>query len=626
MVMDREQALSLLDTLLEHDRLRAIDKMFAHFIVGQERHDPLLAGMLAAYFSERLGAQDTCVSLREMGQPFAPYYLFPPFEDLQESLGKCTMVQVLESPATYVTRPLVIENDRGYLQRYWDYENRIARVISQRAGISHPIDPAYGANLIEALFGQAESNEIDWQRVAATVAAHNNLTFITGGPGTGKTTTVSRLLALLQGHARKGGKILNIEMVAPTGKAAARLSESMESAKSRLPEALREGLPHQCSTIHRLLGTIPNSHTFRHNAENPLHLDVLVVDEASMVDLPLMCKLLEAVPVRAQIIMLGDRQQLASVEAGTVLSDICQAAMQERDIPPYSSALLEKVNLVSGVNLVGQQLHAAPSLVSDNLVNLQKSHRFSSNSGIGRLASAVNGGDVEASLKLLEDARFADIKWCPTEDQHHLLGQLLPGYKSYLKAVDEHRLKDAFSHFYQQQVLCAQRNGQWGVTALNQRIEGELGYQGKIDLSREYYIGRPIMLSENDHMLKLYNGDIGVVMPDPSNPGVTKVWFADQNGEFRGILPSRLPGHDTVFAMTIHKSQGSEFNNVYLCLPDGKSGLSARGISRELLYTGLTRAKKQFTIYATKPVIGQSIQSRCLRSSGLAWRLESKKG
>ncbi|MFT5677022.1 MAG: exodeoxyribonuclease V alpha subunit, partial [Paraglaciecola sp.] len=261
--------------------------------------------------------------------------------------------------------------------------------------------------------------------------------------------------------------------------------------------------------------------------------------------------------------------------------------------------------------------------IGDNLVVLQKSHRFSAKSAVGQLANAINRGEYQQSLNLLMDKAQADIDWYEDSQQQHLVAQLMPTYTRYFAAVEEGDVLKAFDCLQQQQVLCAQKSGDWGVYRLNTLIENELHKQGLIDTSRAFYSGRPIMLNQNDHNQKLFNGDIGIVMVDPEQAELQKIWFISAEGQIRGLLSSRLPAHETLYAMTIHKSQGSEFEHVYLCLPDVKHPTGAKGLSRELLYTGLTRAKQSFSLYASQRALQLSLQQQCKRGSGLAERLQT---
>jgi exodeoxyribonuclease V alpha subunit len=638
------------EQLLNTSKVRSIDFAFGDFIYAESSAlEPAAREclcFLATYLSSQLGEQHSCVDLNILAQPFAPWYVFPELPILLDYLSQSQTVSVISADKLdnycQVNTPLVLQERQLYLQRYWQYESQLAAIIREKAAKSIKIDIADANSLINNLFQNEHDLSPDWQKIAVCVAASQTLSFITGGPGTGKTTTVTKLLALLQGLAAQKGKVLNIQLVAPTGKAAARLTESIRAAKHKLPSECQANLPEQCQTIHRLLGAKPQSPYFKADAKHPLHLDVLVLDEASMVDLPLMAKLFAALPQHAQIILLGDQDQLASVETGSVLSDICAASSEQptnihNPLSIYSQVMETKLLQLTNPAANPQTRDAATgdkeptSVIQDNLVRLVKSHRFDEHSGIGQLAKQIKAGQVAGCKPLFEDDTLTDINWYqPTQTSNKevakevltsLLVRLLPIYKSYIKAVQQADLPKAFACLYQQQVLCAQKSGFWGVNQLNLLIEAELHKQGLIDNSRDFYTGRPIMLSKNDHQLKLFNGDLGIVMPDPNNKSLTKAWFVTPEGDLRGLLPSRLPNLETLYAMTIHKSQGSEFESVYLCLPPVNPNNQGRGLNRELLYTGLTRAKKHFVLFAQPAALQLSIKQQCIRGSGLAGRL-----
>ncbi|WP_299074697.1 exodeoxyribonuclease V subunit alpha, partial [uncultured Paraglaciecola sp.] len=598
MLMQIQNNLALnaaLNQLLNMAKIRAVDVAFADFIYGEESQLDIPARecltLLAAYLSAQSGEQHSCVAIDELGQPFAGVYVFPELGTLQNYIKNAATFlcfqSVLAEGNKCPVKPIVMDNNQLYLQRYWQYERQLAAIIREKAANIRNLDLVAAQTLLTELFPEQHSSALDWQKISVCIAASQSISFITGGPGTGKTTTVTKLLALLQGLATKQANPLRIQLVAPTGKAAARLTESISNAKQKLPTELQDNLPEQCETIHRLLGAKPQSPYFKANTQHPLHLDVLVVDEASMVDLPLMAKLFAALPENAQIVLLGDQDQLASVETGSVLSDICAASQlhlinSDNSLQGYSenmqSHLAQLVSLERVTDNVPKPSESGPaSVIQDNLVRLVKSHRFDEHSGIGQLAKQIKTGQVTQSFDLLTGDHFSDINWyqpletsqagVSSEILKTLIIRLLPIYKAYIHAIQQGDLKAAFAYLQQQQVLCAQKNGFWGVTQLNMLIESELHKQGLIDNSKDFYIGRPVMLSKNDHLLKLFNGDIGIVMPDPNNTSLNKVWFETANGEYRGLLPSRLPSLETLYAMTIHKSQGSEFESVYLCLP-----------------------------------------------------------
>jgi exodeoxyribonuclease V alpha subunit len=653
-----------LEQLLKMSKIRAIDIAFADFIYSEESPQDAsdtsareCLTMLSAFVSAQSGEQHSCIDLEKLGQPFLGVYRFPELSTMLSYIQNAGTFARLSATGVNLdeptAKPIILQDGKLYLQRYWQYESQLAAIIREKVTKVLDLDITAAKVLLSDLFDEehnhAEQEQtLDWQKIAVCIAASQTLSFITGGPGTGKTTTVTKLLALLQGLAVKKGNVLNIQLVAPTGKAAARLTESISAAKIKLPTALQANLPEQCQTIHRLLGAKPQSPHFRANANHPLHLDVLVLDEASMVDLPLMAKLFAALPKDAQIILLGDQDQLASVETGSVLSDICAASDLQGDNPNnalliYSDAMQQHLtklislptstaipNLETNTSITKRSGIRA-SVIQDNVVKLLKSHRFGENSGIGQLAKQVKVGQVNQSVSLLNDEQFTDINWhqpiqttpqtVANEILKTLITQLLPIYQQYTQAIQQGDLRQAFKYWDQQQVLCAQKSGCWGVTQLNALIENELHKQGLIDNTKDFYIGRPVMLSKNDHQLKLFNGDVGIVMPDPDNAALTKVWFVTPEGDLRGLLPSRLPSLETLYAMTIHKSQGSEFESVYLCLPPITANNQGRGLNRELIYTGLTRAKKQFMLFAEAKALSVSLGQQCVRGSGLAGRL-----
>lgn len=627
-------------SLLSAGLIRPLDAAFAQFMAQLNQHSgselQLLIGLLAAYLSQRLGEQDSCVELEKIGQPFLPYVTLPQGQALIDVLSQAQGV-CQPMPGVAPGLPVVLDDSRLYLQRYWLYEEQLATQLMAKAALRQSLNIDAATHLLAELFpageGQqnAQSGQVDWQKIAVCVAAVQQLSIITGGPGTGKTTTVTRLMALLQGLAlqSKRGKPLKIQLVAPTGKAAARLSESILQAKSRLPTSLQAHLPDTCSTIHRLLGAKANSPYFVHNQQQPLHLDLLILDEASMVDLPLMSKLFAALPQHAQVVLLGDKDQLSSVEAGSVLSDICAAALSAPDLQvSFSSALLSELSQLTGSDLTASMgasdsSQNTPRALGDNLVVLRQSHRFSADSGIGQLARSINQGDVKGCRQILQNSHYQDVLWQTEASPQHLVARLMPHYQQYFKAIKNADIEQAFALLAQQQVLCAQRRGEWGVEQINALIESELNRQGLLDAGHDYYPGRPLMLSQNDHQLRLFNGDIGIVMADPEQPQLLKAWFINPQGQLRSVLLGRLPAHQTMFAMTIHKSQGSEFADVYLCLPDITHASQARGLSRELLYTGLTRAKQRFNLYANQFALQNCLQQQVARGSGLTQRLMS---
>ncbi|PKF78465.1 exodeoxyribonuclease V subunit alpha [Vibrio sp. vnigr-6D03] len=468
---------------------------------------------------------------------------------------------------------------------------------------------------------------LNWQKVAAAVALTRRFAVISGGPGTGKTTTVAKLLAALVQQGSDLGGVPDIKLVAPTGKAAARLTESIGKAVDVLPidPNIRDQIPTDSSTIHRLLGAIPGRAEFRHHKDNPLHLDILVVDEASMVDLSMMYKLVDAMPPNARLILLGDKDQLASVEAGAVLGDICD--FSEQFMSPAQS---QQIATLTGYDAVSRQHSTSAPPIVDCLCMLQKSYRFDARSGIGQLAKAINSGHPIRVEKVWEQG-FGDIAHYDLDKDTYqqMLKMVTAGYAPYLQeanrkvSLDElpsAKAKQVLKLFSECRLLCAIREGDFGLVGLNHRIEQSLRKQNKLPTTDDvWYPGRPVMVTRNDHALGLYNGDIGICMLDESEevPRL-RVYFELPDGTVKGVLPSRVPEHETAYAMTIHKSQGSEFEHTIMVLPPSFSPI----LTRELIYTGITRAKKKLDLFGERNVMNRGVKVKTLRASGLAGRLD----
>ncbi|PKH25043.1 exodeoxyribonuclease V subunit alpha [Enterobacterales bacterium CwR94] len=606
--------LMLLRQAVEVGALRAIDDQFARFIAADESPGRML---LAAMVSAEAGDGHVCLPLAHVSAErlFAGRWPELAAEIWQAAEWTDNIDSALEgwqavSDGSQPT-PLVLENGRLYLQRLWQSEGRVAAFFAATALLNRSAAEDIRHQL-DILFGQQPEN---WQKVAAAVALTRRVSVISGGPGTGKTTTVAKLLAaMLATHAQP----LRIQMAAPTGKAAARLTESLGKALQSLAldEQLKQRFPTEATTLHRLLGAQPNSQRLRHHANNPLHLDVLVVDEASMVDLPMMANLVAALPAHACVIFLGDRDQLASVEAGAVLGDICRFA--ELGYTPARAAELE--------TLTGIALPASTggSRVGDALCLLKHSYRFDAHSGIGQLAKVVNAGDV-AGVNTVFHEGFQDIarhSLTTSEEYQHLLDACVTGYRPFLRAVAEGASPDVvIQRFADFRLLCALREGPFGVSGLNERVEQILHLKRLIQRPLEgrgkWYTGRPVMISRNDSALGVFNGDIGVALPD--SEGELKVWFMLPDGSIKAVQPSRLPPHETAWAMTVHKSQGSEFTHTVLVMPN----TSLPVLTRELVYTAITRARSQLTIYSDERVFNRAIMLRTLRRSGLAERLKA---
>lgn len=612
--------INILNQVLALGVLRPLDVQFAQVVASEDQPALLLA---AACLSADAGAGHVCLLLEQL----LPENLFHGRQPelalaAWQACGQPDLAswqqRLLATPAVSdgsAATPMVLQQQRLYLQRMWQNEGEVAAFIGSE---SSPLlmEEAPLRTILDQLFGEI-TGEPDWQKIAAAVAVTRRIAVISGGPGTGKTTTVAKLLAALV--QLNDSEHLRIQLAAPTGKAAARLTESLGRASQQLnltPEQ-RALFPTEAATLHRLLGAQPNSQRMRYHRGNPLHLDVLVVDEASMVDLPMMARLIAALPANARVIFLGDRDQLASVEAGAVLGDICQFAEQG-----YSESRAEQLTRLTGCSIPRQWVGDGP-LVRDSLCLLRKSYRFDANSGIGQLALAVNAGEAKRAMAVLNSG-YADVSAYPlveTEDYQQLLDTCVDGYGAYLRLVatgaGAATILTAFGNF---QLLCALREGPFGVAGLNQRIESGLQRVGLIQRNAaaagRWYPGRPVMISRNDSALGLFNGDIGIALPDEE--GNLRVYFPLPDGSIKSVQPSRLPEHETAYAMTVHKSQGSEFEHTVLVLPPDFLPL----LTRELLYTAITRARKQLSLYVTDKVLMGAIRTPTQRRSGLAERLQ----
>ncbi|MBJ3813824.1 exodeoxyribonuclease V subunit alpha [Shimwellia pseudoproteus] len=592
--------------------LRALDAQFAMMIAGEQQPALMLA---AALVSRDAGEGHVCVPLGRLPvSPDEPHPADPLAAALFEVADPPVDWQqlLLASPAVSQgeeATPLKLHAGRLYLNRMWQYERSVAHFFRD-GNRPLPVDAGALGEVLDTLFPRQATT--DWQKVAAAVALTRRIAVISGGPGTGKTTTVAKLLAAM---VQLTTDPLRIRLAAPTGKAAARLTESLGGALRQLPlsEAQKASLPSEASTLHRLLGAQPGSQRFRYHESNPLHLDVLVVDEASMVDLPMMAKLIAALPDHARVIFLGDRDQLASVEAGAVLGDICAWGAAG-----YTAERAAELAAITGYPLAAGDGEQGAAL-RDCLCLLRQSYRFGSDSGIGRLASAVNQSD-SAGVRQVLAGDYPDIRHWPLQesaDYQQIIQQAVEGYQHFLECLSAGAHPDAvLAAFGQFRLLCALRDGPFGVSGLNERLEQALFRRQLLRspaAGGRWYHGRPIMISRNDSALGLFNGDIGITLAGESG---LRVWFRMPDGAIKSVLPGRLPDHETAWAMTVHKSQGSEFDHAALVLPDRPVPV----VSRELVYTAITRAKGLLSLYSDPRLLIRAIQSSTERRSGLgAW-------
>ncbi|MCH9682451.1 MAG: exodeoxyribonuclease V subunit alpha [Deltaproteobacteria bacterium] len=615
-----------LQLLLQAGVISVLDLHFARGLARLHPDEPEPVFLAAALASRAVRHGHVCADLhRILAQPMLDDEGQPLDLELPNrfqwamDLGASPLVSAGERPT-----PLVFDGGaRLYLSRYWRYQTALAQALHARVAQRPPQhDPAALRSGLEQLFASTGDHQTDpLQRLAALVAARRGLTVISGGPGTGKTSTVVRILALLQGQALAHGEPpLRMQLFAPTGKAAARLGESISARLDALPidDAIRRTIPTQPSTIHRGLGYRPSTPTrFTHDQNNPLPIDLALVDEASMVDLALMAKLVSAVPLGARLILLGDKNQLASVEAGAILGDICRTDQR----PGYSPAFTDElVSLVGTDGLPKDERPPGKPGIGDCIVELVHSYRFSNDGGIGGLAQAINAGDGPATVRALGQpippeaaATTSKPVALVTLGEEDELGPVLEplvldGFASLLDNRDPQARLDALTQF---RLLSAHRRGRYGVAALNRLVQEQLARAGLINPREPWYDGRPVIVTENDHQLELYNGDIGLVHREQH--GQTRVVFPTAAGGLRWLAAARLPPHETVFAMTVHKSQGSEFDRVALALPAAVSPV----LTRELVYTAVTRARRQIVVYGMPGVLEQAVRRRIDRASGL---------
>ncbi|NDI84006.1 exodeoxyribonuclease V subunit alpha [Undibacterium sp. B2R-29] len=645
---------------MQQGELRRLGVAFTRFVAQLGTADPVLL-LSCVVLSELEGRGHSCLRIPDLLNDPDALLGWPAgqWQALQNSAGPlpatsrlwlrqlaaCSQV-LLEAELDH-GQPLLLVDDRLYLRRYWNYECAVASAVQRKASQPRPLDLQQVRQGLDLLFGVAKNTDaaqtVDWQRIACAIAVRSHFSIITGGPGTGKTYTVARLLALLFSLSAQAEQ-LRIVLAAPTGKAAARLKQAIDHALSGLAEKMQGQLPltelaarmAPAATLHSLLGARPDTRSFRHHAGNPLDVDVLIVDEASMVHLEMMAAILDALPPHAMLILLGDKDQLASVEAGAVLGDLCQNASAGAYLPETAAY----VQAASGQQLPAAMLHGQSTLAQQTVM-LRESRRFGG--PIGQLALAVNAGEVAASSHLLQTDNSGMLSWYAQAQLPALLQLALAGragvedsYLPYLQLLqaapvlqpgaadggadggnEEGYLawvKQVLLAFDRFRILCAVREGEWGVAGVNALIEQALIAQRWIQKRSDWYAGRPVMITRNDYGLGVFNGDIGMTLPDPRRPDSLRVYFL-QGEQVRSVLATRLADVETAFAMTVHKSQGSEFSHVALVLPGQGGSL----LARELLYTGITRARQFFTLLTPQPgVFGDALQRQTKRVSGLS--------
>ena len=511
-------------------------------------------------------------------------------------------------------QPLVLWDDKLYLQRYYHYETTVFEKIrdwikseedeleQRKHELNSHID------FISQLFPTTSLQTTDWQLIAALSVVLNKFTVLTGGPGTGKTTTVAKIVGLMF----KINPNLRVALAAPTGKAAARMSESLKNAwmtNSNSENHFDNLVP---STIHRLLGFKKNSIYFKHNSENLLPFDLIIIDESSMIDIALFSKLVSAIPTNTKIIFLGDKDQLASVEAGSLFGDLCMA---QNELNQFSSERIEFFNQFidsENAKIPNENAMESDHLLFEHVIELKFSHRFSDDEGIGKFSKAILRNEKEKISDFFDNEN--KLVQIDSQYSEKLFHDFVLGFKEYIEEKD---IIKAFEKLNKFRILCAIREGEEGVYAINDKAQKVLHALNLLHIDSLFYENRPIIVNNNNYELGLFNGDIGIVRKDEN--GITKVWFLDEKGNPFSILPAFIESAETVFTMTIHKSQGSEFENVMVILPNI---IDIPLLTRELLYTAVTRAKEKVIIQSTEEGILNCADKRVQRGSGIIDRFK----
>ncbi|MED5388640.1 MAG: exodeoxyribonuclease V subunit alpha [Pseudomonadota bacterium] len=644
MQTDLFSALTWEDALLllrDNNLLRDLDVAIARFLKQQCPEASYEVLLLAAFTSNQQASGHLCLDLENRELRSQLWGSQPPEELLTLLPGKPTEWLSLLAASPLVSddgeTPLVLEGSRLYLRRNWAQEVAVAEAITRRLLTDNAVPTDRLREPLGKLFPDA-GGDTNWQQVACALASRSGIAIITGGPGTGKTTTVVRLLGLLQSLAMDDGQRLRIRLAAPTGKAAARLTESIgdQVEKLAVADSVRAAIPTEVTTLHRLLGTRPDSRHFRHHPYNPLHADLVVVDEASMIDMDMMASLLAALAPHTRLILLGDKDQLASVEAGAVMGDLCRHAHEGR----YRQDTIDFIQATCHTDIREyRETDSAPgNALAQQTAMLRTNWRSKDSPGIGELAKAINEDNLPRARKAFQQYADSLHRHPLNSDGQQLENMLLdgsgghPGLRALFDTIanEPPHPDDAdawatalLKQLTHQQLLSGLRSGPFGVEQLNQRITRYLQQQ---DLApeREWYAGRPVMMTRNDYQLGLMNGDVGLTLPlleeRKGKPALLlRVAFQLPDGRIKWVLPSRLDGVETVYAMTVHKSQGSEFRHTLLVLPDAPHPL----LTRELIYTAVTRARDSFTLleFGTPAVFDNAVKKRTWRASGLAGRL-----
>ncbi len=592
-------------------------KVFADYFKSYGRH--LQAA--AYYVSKKLSDGHICFSIDRYNQSVKKGEVEQnPFLKEGELLSIKKLDKSCVSGSLDDTQPFVLANELFYLQRYYYYETavltRINEFVTEERKIVEERKQAINKEkvFIQQLFGE-DGTATNWQLVAALTSILYNFSIITGGPGTGKTTTVAKLLAVLY----QLNPDLKVALAAPTGKAAARMNESLQKSKEGLV-GLSDEIKDKyetiaAGTIHKLLGYVRDTPYFKHTSENKLTFDVVIIDESSMVDITMLSKLLDAIPSSAKVIFLGDKEQLASVEAGSVFGDLCLS--QNNNINHFSKSNSQFFNAILPITnqIKENNILSIPNknILSEHIIELQYSFRFSAEQGIGKFSKQVISGEIDGLEELKSLDQQGEHVLIHAEHKSAILDKEIDLYSEYL---NEGSITKALGKLNRVRILCGVKQGQFGVNEYNNYCETYLKKKGELRPTQGFYHNQPIMVTKNNYTLKLNNGDVGFIRKDET--GKLQAYFEDGNGGVRSVFPGYITNYSTVFAMTIHKSQGSEFDHVVVVLPND---VEMAILTRELLYTGITRAKHKVLLLSNDEVIIEASKRKVQRASGVIERL-----
>jgi exodeoxyribonuclease V alpha subunit len=627
--MSRAGANRLIDRLEAAGVLQSVDAALGRLLAAKSAHDGDTVGLIGALASAALAQGHSCLPLSALPDFVVsrlgddaraseiPVHDLPTLTAMRDAL----LASPLVARDGIAAAALVLDaHDRVYLRRYFNYEQAVAQALIERAHANSAalLDVQALREMLARHFHGPAADDAE-QRTAVLLALRSRFLLVTGGPGAGKTSAVLRLLAsALEQALERGQPPPRIALTAPTGKAAARLSETLRAPAIAIGESARAALPQAATTLHRLLGVIPGRSRPRYDRAHLLPHDLIVVDEASMLDLALAARLCVALAPQARLILLGDRDQLASVEAGSVFGALCAAAGAANRYSDATAAWLESI-LLRKMERVESGPVAALAPLADVLVELSGSHRFGARSAIGRFARAVRAGasaqaqDVLAeNLPELSATRIAETALAQT-----ILTRVLAHFAAFALIESPAAALDRLDRF---RVLCALREGPFGALAINALIEHELRRRSAHVDAQGWFAGRLVMITSNDYRQGLFNGDIGIALPNTQ--GKVEVWFRNPDGAARALPPALLPAHEGAFALTVHKAQGSEFDEALIVLP----ARDARVLTRELLYTAVTRARKKVELWTSTDILAATIARSTQRWSGLAEKLSEGGG